>query len=151
MTTEVTATGLANGQHGKDFAIRVKADGDLHVFTAKRQPNGKYSIRLGLFDHDNLLLREAKDAALMFVTGSHEPQDNTAADEGPKALWSCVAPCALVAELLAVAEAYAGRHEDFDKVKKIALITLDCYGFLCEDGTVDGERVRREFEIGEIK
>jgi hypothetical protein len=143
---KVKAVGLANGEHGKGFLITVESDGLTNTFTARRQQNGKYNIRLGLFEYENLLLREAKEAALEFVAG---PAEDTQAndDKAPKALWSCVAPCALVAELLAIAEATVGQSDGFDELKKSALRTLDCYGFLCEDGSIDGDLVRREFEL----
>jgi len=135
-----------DGTVTKDYFIRDRETGlEVH---AERQGNGKFKV---IFGEESFVgtIKQAKDEFASHIDGGGrlevEPDDE-AVGEGPRGLWDCCHPCAIITELLGVCDHLLG-GPDGQRIKRVILNTLDCHGYADERGEPDYDASRREMDL----
>ncbi len=138
--TNIKVRGIHDQNNVKNYTITNTDDGSSHM--AMRRGNGKYDLG----KNTDITLRQCKqlvseDRVEYFADGMSRSVSSEIADDLAAALfertdktWDCVDPCALLM-------LHAGSVDD-PEVKR----TLDAYGWLMPDGSLDVEQAEENLE-----
>lgn len=116
----------------KSYAIHTEC-GSVFIANANGR-NAGYRCE-GLFYKSLKALKAAIESGV--ATLEIACKDERIADDNKSPMWDCIDPCALLIYHMMEYDLVLGHNE---------MTTLDNHGWLAEDGTVDSERARKEYE-----